>query len=129
VGITRAESGFDMTDRNLRVEGRERPAHSSGGISLNQDYIGSGGGKYWFEAGEDSCRNFSESLARAHGAKVEIGSDAENLEHLVEQLSVLGSNADLHIKLGRILPHCEHDRAQLHCLRASTEDKQNPFTH
>jgi hypothetical protein len=85
--------GLDMADGDLAVIGRERADHGGGGVALHDHAVGLLGVHHIAETGQQARGQPVERLARLHHVEVDIGRDARDRQHLIEQPAMLGGDA------------------------------------
>lgn len=109
--VASAQASLNMAEADAVVVRQEGSGHHGGGIPLGQDPSGAQLFQYGVEMGEDGSSDLGQGLIGAHQVEVNIGNDAEQVEHLVEHLAVLGGDADERFdarRAGELLHHGGH---------------------
>jgi len=127
VFVVGAQARFDMPDPDFGVVGGKAGAQRGGGVAVNQHDVGCPGAEYVAHAEQHVARDVAQVLPRLHQVQIEIGLDAEDVEHLVEHLPVLGGDADFCIN-ARIRREDLHDRRHLDGFGACTKNGEDFHT-
>ena len=92
-----AEAGLDVADEDAFVEGGQGAGPDGGGVALDEDPVGTLAAKHGSNGFQDADGDVEQILAGPHQVEIDIRSDLEEVEDLVEHLPVLGggtSSAD-----------------------------------
>jgi hypothetical protein len=89
VQVAGPQSRFDMAEGHLVVEAAQRRRHGSRGVALRQQRIRTRAGERLVEILEQAAGEPGQGLVGPHDPEVGVGPDAENCEHLVQELAVL----------------------------------------
>ena len=92
--VVRAEAGLDVPDRDSGVEGGHGCGHAGRGVAMDKYDVGTCGGEHLAHACEYLGGDIVEVLSGAHDVEVEVGTYVEDVEYLVEHLTVLSGHAD-----------------------------------
>lgn len=92
--VVRAEAGLDVPDRDSGVEGGQGCGHAGRGVAMDKYDVGTCGGEYLAHACEHPGGDIVEVLSGTHDVEVEVGTYVEDVEYLVEHLTVLSGHAD-----------------------------------
>jgi hypothetical protein len=120
--VVRAQSGFDVTDLHPVVKGGQRRSQGGGGIAMHERVVGPVAVENTAQAQHRARRDVGEILPRPHDVEIEVGTDAEKLETLVEHLPVLRGHADPGIEAGVCIQRRDHGR-HLDCLGTRADDR------
>ncbi len=121
IDIPRTQPRLDVIDRHLAVIGRQRAAHRRRRIALDDNARGRDLVHHLAQAREQRGGQRIQALVGLHHVEIELGHDPGNIEHLIEQASMLRRNADPAIE-PRIGLQRGDDREQLDGFRAGAED-------
>ena len=123
--IAGPESGLNVANRNLVVEGCEGAAERGSGIALHNYKLRFLCCEDRFKSRHDPGGRMAERLALSHDVEVVLGLNAKDGENLIEHRPVLRGHTHPDIEFGEGL-QVENDWAQLDCLRSGSEDKKKP---
>lgn len=126
-GLRRIEGSqprLDVADGCSGIERSQRPAQGRGRISLYQNEIRPYIIHDRFERGQNPRRGLKQGLAGEHNTEVEVRVDAKGVENLVEQVPVLGGDADRHVK-GWVGTETHYERAEFDSFRPRAENEQD----
>ena len=88
------KSRLDVSDRNLKIETRERSHKCCRCVAVDKYDVGSDRFEDFLDAVQDIRRNVKQRLLVFHDREVVVRHDAKRLEDLVEHLPVLSGHAD-----------------------------------
>ena len=124
--ISSAQSGFDVSDRDVFVESGEGPAEGRGCVTLNQHGV-------WLQPGEDGRQPLDGSrcqcgkrLPGLHQIKVDVRGDIEELKNLIEHLTMLSRHHNLRLEPISLFERLDQ-RRHFDGFRASPEDEHDLF--
>lgn len=92
--VVRAEAGLDVPNRDSGVEGGQGCGHAGRGVAMDKYDVGTCGGEHLAHACEHPGGDIVEVLSGTHDVEVEVGTYVEDVEYLVEHLTVLSGHAD-----------------------------------
>jgi len=121
VDVAGAQACLDMADGHLLIKRREAGRHGGGGVAVHQQQVVAGALEDVAQAQEDVAGDVGEVLPRLHDVEVMVGADVEQVQHLVEHLTVLGGDAHLCLD-GRVGGQGVDDRCHLDGLGAGAEN-------
>ena len=110
VGITGAQSGFDVCHRDALVKGCQRSGKRCRGVALHHHHVGSvllvGEGQVFDQAGGE----FRQGLVLAHQVQVDVGLEAKTRQRLVQHLAVLPGGAAEQLDTVQVARRLDHGR-------------------
>ena len=124
IDIARAQARLHMAHRHLAVIGGERPDHRGRGVALDDHAIGPFGIHHIAKTGEQPCGEAVERLARLHQIEIDIGREAGDAQHLIEQPAMLRGDAGAHVEAGHGLQCGDHGK-ELDRLRTGAENDED----
>src|SRR3546814_7492943 len=83
-----------MAERNLAEIGGKRRRHRRQRVAVNEYPVGPLGIETFTEPGDKAREQRVERLVGLHDVKVDVGDDARDMQHLVENLAMLRGHAD-----------------------------------
>ena len=98
-----------MPDRNMLEKGSESTCKCRNCVALYQNQIGALCQQNRAKAEQDCRCEAVQVLIVSHHRKIVIGTNAKEVQHLVEQFAMLTGDADPDIEIGRA-PRCLDDR-------------------
>ena len=122
--IAGAQARFHVAHRNLAIKRTKRAAECGGGIALHEDHAGLLIRQNRFEPGQNSGCRLEKRLARQHDVEVDIGTNLESRQHLVQQAAMLRGYTDPDIKLGCMFSQVKYNGTKLDCFRPGAENKK-----
>jgi hypothetical protein len=123
--IARSEAGLDVRDGHARVERRERGGEGAGGVALHDHDVRTQGGESAVERREQPRGEIAEPLIRPHHVQIDVGHDAERIEHLPEHLAVLRGGDDHRLQAVGVRATGEDDRRHLDRVRSRADDERD----
>ncbi len=94
VDVVGAEPCFDVADGDLLVEGGQGGSHGGGGVAVDQYHVGMRLPVHVAQAGEHTGGDVVQVLPLLHDVEVVMGLYPEEVQYLVEHLTVLSGHAD-----------------------------------
>ena len=94
VDVICAQTGLDMSNRDLQIEASQSCDKSSGGISMNKNHIRLDLFQNIFYSAKDIRCDIEQSLLVLHDGQIVIRNNMEGLEDLIQHLTVLTGYAD-----------------------------------
>ncbi|MNF88705.1 hypothetical protein D3C84_712040 [compost metagenome] len=89
IEIARAQTGLDMSDRDLLVVGRQGSGERGSSVAMHEDDVGLELGEDRFHALQNSGGDVRQVLARLHDVQIEVRRDLEKIQYLVQHLAML----------------------------------------
>ncbi|MND78928.1 hypothetical protein D3C80_706490 [compost metagenome] len=126
VDIAGAQAGFNVTHRDAVIVGRQGRGKGGGGVTVYQNAIRLELGKHRFQPLQDGGGDIGQILSRLHDVEVIVRLDLEQIEHLVQHLSVLSCDTDSDIHLAIGLEGLD-DWGHLDCFRPCPKYHQYPL--
>ena len=123
VDVVSPETGLDMANRDLLVEGGEGGGGAGGCVTMDQNHIRLALFEHIAHASKHAGGDIVEILPLLHDVQVVIRLHIEDPEHLVQHLTVLSRYSHDCLEILRILLELLHQRAHLDGLRASPENE------
>ncbi len=121
VDVPGPQSGLEVDERDLVVEGRQPGGEGAGGVSLDHDDVRPVDGQQVTDPGECSGGDLGQPRAGAHQVEVVLRNDAEEAVDLVEHLPVLAGHGDDRFQ-PRTVCHGVQERRHLDGLRSGAVD-------
>ena len=128
VNVVGSESGFDMANGDLLIEGRERSSGAGSRVAMDKDHIGLNFFQHITHPRKHASSDVIEVLPLLHDIQVIVGLNLKYLEHLVQHLAVLTGHANYRFKLIRMLLELLHQGAHLDGLWTGSEN-EHYFLH
>ena len=91
--VSGAEPGLDMADGDMMVERRQGGGEDRRGIALNQDKVGFLLLQIAIQRRDGAGCEAGQGLVPLHEVEIHIRDNAENVENLVQHVTVLGRHA------------------------------------
>ena len=91
--VVGAKASLHMAHGDLVVEGGQSTGEGSGGVAVDQNQVGLGLIEHIIHAGEALGGDSGQGLPGLHDVQVIVGLQLKNLQHAVQHLPVLGSDA------------------------------------
>ena len=113
-----------MPDRDLAEIGAQRDHHGGQRVAMDQHAIGLPLVQRRAVGGQDARRQRVERLAVLHQVEVDVGRNAADLQHLVEQFAMLRRHRNAHIHAAVVLQRVD-DREHLDRLGPRAEADQH----
>lgn len=127
VDVVGAQTGLDVAHGYLLVVGGQGGQGRCGGVAMYQHHVGFRLLQNAAHSEQDARGEVVEILSGLHEVEVVVGTDAEDVEYLVEHLAVLSGDADEHAEMLRSPLQLHHHGSHLDGLRTSTEDDEYGF--
>src|SRR3546814_11541785 len=89
IDVAATQPRLDMADRNLAEIGGKRRRHRRQRVAVNEYPVGPLGIETFTEPGDKAREQRVERLVGLHDVKVDVGDDARDLQHPVENLALL----------------------------------------
>ena len=120
VEVAGPEPCLHVRHGDLPVVAREASRERGSGVAVHQHQVGSEGFEHPAHAAQHRAGDVGQVLPRGHDVEVEVRAEAEEVEHLVEHLAVLGGDAEprLEARVG-----CERPRQRRHLDRLRPRSK------
>lgn len=125
VPVPGAQSGFDVGDRDLVVEGGQGAGEATRGVALDDHDVRSVVGQQAVEPGESACRDVGEGLACTPDGEVVVGYQVESVEDRLDHVPVLAGVDHGHDE-ARVGRQAEDDRSQLDRFWPGAEHDHRP---
>ena len=88
-----AQTGLHMAHGDLVIESGQGPGEGGGGVPVDQDQVGLGLLQHALHAQQAFGGDGGQGLPGLHDIQVIVGLELENIQHRVQHLPVLGSDA------------------------------------
>src|SRR3546814_18191702 len=112
-----------MADRNLAEIGGKRRRHRRQRVAVDEYPVGPLGIETFTEPGDKAREQRVERLVGLHDVKVDVGDDARDMQHLVENLAMLRGHADARIDAG-LFAQCVDAREHLTSFRPRKAERR-----
>ena len=122
--IMGAQTGFHVSESHLSEVAEKGGDGNRCRISLSQHPIRVNLFEYRIEVKEDFGAQAAKRLVLPHQIQVEIRSDIEQIQYLIEHLSVLGGRADARFNPTGLAEQAD-DRCQFHGFGAGSNYRKN----
>jgi hypothetical protein len=116
-----AESGFNVADGNLVVEGGEGGGEGGGGVALDDHEIGRSLDKIVGQSLQAPASNIGEGLARLHDRQIAIAPQVKKIHHAIHHFPVLSRQHHFGLEAAIALKRQNH-RSQLDRFRTGTQN-------
>ena len=126
--IAGAQPGLHMTDRHLVIVGGERARHRRRRIALDHHAIRPLVTDHVVQSRQRARSQPIQGLPMPHQIEVDVGNDACDLQHLIQQAAVLGGGAGADADTGRRVQRAD-DGKELEGFGTRPEDDQNGTAH
>ena len=116
VKVVRAQTGLNVTNRDLQVEARQRSCEGGRRISVHEHRVGPFGLEHGLQLEQHVACHVEERLARLHDGEIVIGPHIKDLQNLIQHLTVLAGYTHNGFEL--VVPAFKlvHERAHLDSL-------------
>ena len=118
--VAGAQAGFHVAHRDAGMERGQRRRQRGAGVAVDQHHPRPAARQHVLHAGQHAGGDPGQVLAGTHQVEVVVGDDVEQLEHLVEHLPVLRSDADTDPQAAMLAQRMQ-DRGHLDGFRAGAE--------
>ena len=115
------QTGFDVAYRDLLVVRGQGAGKGRRRVAMDQDQVGLFLGQDVFQAHEGLGRNVVQRLPLGHDIQVIVRCNLEEIQYLVEHLTVLGRNGDDGLDPVGMFLQFQYDRGHLDGFRPRTE--------
>lgn len=122
--IVGPQSRFDVADRNVFKESGETGCECRNCIALDKHQVRMLGHQNGAQAGENAGGQAVQVLIVVHHRKIVVGADAKEIQHLIEQFSMLAGDAESHVEV-RGLSRSKDDRRHLNCFGPRAKDEED----
>ena len=102
--VAGAQPGLDVAERNLAIKRGQRGGQDGGRVALGEDHVGLKFGERRVDPLQQPGHQRRERLVRLHHGQVAIDADAEQRDHLLDQLAVLARIDDQRLECRRPAP-------------------------
>src|SRR6185369_9493565 len=119
--VAGTQTGFYVSCRDSCIEGGERGRHGGGSVTVNKHQVGPGLGQDTPETDEDTGGHVGQVLPRPHDVQVVVWTDVEDVQHLIEHLTMLGSDTNLDFEPVRVFLQLPDQRRHFYGLGSGAE--------
>ena len=121
----RAQARLDVADAAARIEGGQGRRRDGGRVTLDEHPVGPLVEQDRLEPSQHRRGDLGRRLVVLHDVQVVVGLDAEDAQHLVEHVAVLGGDADATGDAIRVAGELANDGPELDGFGAGAEDGQD----